>query len=155
MMKLNRKIEYALIALKYISEKFAGQLTTVKEICESTRIPFDATSRVMQLMVQQNILKAEHGAYGGYLLVKDLSKVSLLEVIECVAGPIEIVRCITGQEGCEFLSGCGLVSPLRVLNEKHTQFYRTISIADLLQMRDREGRDNKFSEGESETRGTV
>ncbi|MEK6554068.1 MAG: Rrf2 family transcriptional regulator, partial [Bdellovibrionota bacterium] len=66
MNKMNRKVEYALMALKFMSSKEAGQLTSVKEICQSTGAPFDATSRVMQLMAQKKILKAEMGAQGGY-----------------------------------------------------------------------------------------
>ena len=44
MHKVNRKIEYALMALKFMSGKMPGQLTQVKEICEKTGSPFDATA---------------------------------------------------------------------------------------------------------------
>jgi hypothetical protein len=43
MNKMNRKVEYALMALKFMSQINAGQLTSVKEICQSTGAPFDAT----------------------------------------------------------------------------------------------------------------
>lgn len=132
MVRLNRKVEYALIALKYMSSKFAGQITTVKEICTATGVPFDATSRVMQLMVRSKILKAEIGAGGGYMLVRDLSKISFLEIVELVTGKIKVVRCASNAGGCEILSSCNVVSPLRELNNKLIQFYGDLTVADLL-----------------------
>lgn len=135
MNRLNRKVEYALIALKFMSSKYAGQRTTVKEICTATGIPFDATSRVMQLMAQQGLLKAEHGAQGGYLLVQDLAKVSFLDVMEIISGPVAAVRCATDAD-CEFSSQCNVVSPMQVFNSRLTDFYKNLSIAELLQVRE-------------------
>ena len=38
---MNRKIEYALIALKYMRHKNADEVTSAKEICAMYEIPFD------------------------------------------------------------------------------------------------------------------
>jgi Rrf2 family transcriptional regulator, nitric oxide-sensitive transcriptional repressor len=132
MQKIHRKVEYALIALKYMSGKYAGQLTTVKEICAHTNIPFDATSRVMQLMAQEKILKAEHGAHGGYLLIKDLSKLSFLNIIEVISGKVEAVRCVNGQSECEFFANCNVASPLKNFNTRLAEFYQSLTLAELL-----------------------
>lgn len=136
MVKLNRKIEYALVALKYFSNKLSGRLTTAKEISLGTGVPFDAASRVMQLMAQKEILKAEHGVNGGYLLVKDLQRLSFLEVIEAVSGPVEVVRCISGDEECELFVNCNVISPLKNFNDKLAQFYKTLMVSELLQIRE-------------------
>ncbi len=138
MVRLNRKIEYALVALKYISNKTVGQLTSVKEICAATHVPFDATSKGMQLMTQKNILRAELGVHGGYSLAKNLAEISFLEIIEAVSGPIEIVRCMNGQDDCEMFSGCNVISPLKSFNIKLTEFYRMLMISDLLQIREQQ-----------------
>jgi len=132
MNRLNRKIEYALMALKYMSSKLAGQLVTVKEICSATHIPFDATSRVMQQMAQKGILKSEQGAHGGYLLVTDLSRVSFHDIIAMVDGPLQVVRCASGKKDCEFLANCNVVSPLKNFNTKLAEFYKDLSVAAIL-----------------------
>ena len=99
MNKIHRKVEYALIALRHMKEKNQGQLTTVKEICRSYGCSFDATSRVLQVMVQKGLLKSEQGAQGGYLILKDLNTVSLLDLIEIVIGPINVVKCLDSDKG--------------------------------------------------------
>jgi Rrf2 family protein len=133
MNRLNRKVEYALIALKHMGNKYAGQLTTVKEICSATGIPFDATSRVMQLMAQHGILKSEQGAHGGYLLMRDLTRVSFFDVMTVVSGPVEVVRCASGQSDCEFFASCNVISPMKNFNEKLAEFYKSLSVAELIQ----------------------
>jgi Rrf2 family transcriptional regulator, nitric oxide-sensitive transcriptional repressor len=56
MNRLNRKVEYALMALKVMAQKRAGELTSAKEVVEKTGCPFDATARVLQQMAQKGIL---------------------------------------------------------------------------------------------------
>lgn len=139
MNRIHRKLEYALMALKYMSQKRPGELTTVKEICQRYGIPFDATARVLQQLVQAKLLKSEQGAYGGYLIIKDLSKVNLLELIERVVGPIEVVKCVTEHQQpdqcCDIQTKCNIMMPLIDLNEKLIKFYRDINVEELLKLK--------------------
>ena len=137
MNKMNRKVEYALMALKYMSQKYPGQLTSVKEICQAQKTPFDLTSRVMQLMAQKKILKAEHGAQGGYLIIKDLAKVTFLDIVEAVLSPVEVVKCTSGSKSCEFIGQCNIQTPLQVFNQRLVEFYKMLSVSELLQIQNK------------------
>jgi Rrf2 family transcriptional regulator, nitric oxide-sensitive transcriptional repressor len=137
MNKIHRKVEYALISLKHMKQKQPGQLTTVKEICRAYGCSFDATSRVLQMMVQKGLLKSEQGAQGGYLILRDLKSVSLLELIEMVVGPISVVKCLdTGKGECEMENRCNVIAPLADLNQRIISFYRGINIDDMLSVSD-------------------
>ncbi len=126
MFKINRKIEYALIALKHISSKAQGQLTSAKEICDIYHTPFDPTSRVLQIMTQKEILRAEHGAHGGYQIIKDLSKITLSELTDMISGPIEIANCFHGDYShCGLTASCNVVGPMLNLNEKLSSLFRS------------------------------
>lgn len=133
MTKLNRKLEYSLMALKHMSQKVPGELTTAKEVSESYQAPFDATARVMQLMAQKGLLRSEHGAFGGYQITRDLSKVTLNDLLEIVQGPTKIAKCMQHSEGpCEIQQSCNIISPVMSLNVKLTDFYKSVIIKDLL-----------------------
>jgi Rrf2 family nitric oxide-sensitive transcriptional repressor len=132
MNRLNRKIEYSLIALKHMSRKVPGELTSAKEIAERYQSPFDATARVMQLMAQNGILKSEQGAQGGYLIMKDLSKVTMQDLINIVQGPTSVAKCLSEKEACELQSHCNIVSPMSVLNQKISDFYKNLTLKELL-----------------------
>ena len=134
MFKINRKIEYALIALKHMSSHHPETLTSAKEICDIYHTPFDPTSRVLQLMTQHGILHAEHGAQGGYQILQDLSKVTLSDLIEIITGPIQIANCFHETHShCELTSSCNMISPMLNLNERMFRLFNQISLKDLIE----------------------
>jgi Rrf2 family protein len=137
MNKLNRKLEYSLMALKHMAQKTPGDLTTAKEVSESYQAPFDATARVMQVMAQRGLLKSEQGAFGGYQITRDLSHVTLNDLIEIVQGPTQIAKCMqhgkADQDGpCEIQSSCNIMSPVANLNQRLTDFYKSVFIKELI-----------------------
>lgn len=132
MNKLNRKLEYALMALKHMSQKIPGELTSAKEVSEHLHAPFDATARVMQAMAQKGLLRAEHGAFGGYQITKDLSKVTMLHLLEIIEGPTAVVKCFSKANACEIHGTCNILSPVQVLQGKLNEFYGNITLKELL-----------------------
>jgi Rrf2 family nitric oxide-sensitive transcriptional repressor len=131
MLKLNRKLEYAFIALQHMKGKNPGELTSANEIAEQFSIPFDATARVLQVMAQKGILRAEQGAQGGYQIIKDLRKVTLFDLMGMILGTVEMARCLSS-EGCGIESTCNVRTPVRILESKLVEFYRNLSLSDLL-----------------------
>ena len=136
MTRLNRKIEYALMALKVMAQKRPGEVTSAKEIVEQTGCPFDATARVLQLMAQHGILRSAHGATGGYVIIRDLPKLNLYELMEMILGPIAAAKCLNAGAPCELEPTCNILSPVSVLNRKYQEFYQGISVGELLRVRD-------------------
>lgn len=132
MNKLNRKVEYSLMALKHMSRKVPGELTSAKEVSDSYHAPFDATARVMQLMASRGWLKSEQGAAGGYQITKDLSKVTLAELIEVIQGPTQIAKCMGKDEPCEMQTSCNIISPVANLNQRLNEFYESVTLKELL-----------------------
>lgn len=132
MNKISRKLEYALMAIKYMSQKVPGELTTAKEVSEHFKSPFDATARVMQHLAQRGLFRSEQGVFGGYQLNKDLAKVSLLDLINCIDGPTAIAKCLQKENPCEIQDHCNIITPVSLINQKLNEFYDGIKLKDLL-----------------------
>lgn len=133
MLKINRKIEYALIALKHMDSLYRGELVAAKEICSTYNTPFDPTSRVLQLMAQGGMLKAEQGARGGYQIRKDLSKVSFVELADMLGEPISFVPCFSRNSvNCEFAARCNIADSMISLGEKTRGFLKSMSLRDII-----------------------
>jgi len=133
MFKINRKIEYALIALKHMSTKNQKQLTSAKEICDIYRTPFDPTSRVLQIMTQHGVLHAAQGAKGGYKIIKDLNQLSMEELSHMIIGPIEVANCFHGDAcECTIAPTCHIIPAMMGLNERIKNLFHTIMVGHLI-----------------------
>ncbi len=139
MNRIHRKVEYALIALKHMRAKAPGERTTVKEMATLYGCPHDVLARVLQTLANRSILQSEQGVHGGYVIAKDLARVSFHDLLEMILGPLGVARCLhedesAGGEGaCEMRGSCNIVSPIQLLNRKMTEFYKSLSVAELIE----------------------
>ncbi len=131
MFKIHKKIKYALTALKYIKSKPRKLLSTAKEICDKFDIPFDPTSRVLQIMAQQGILEAEQGARGGYRLMGDNSKLTLLELNNMLVGPLAVTDCMA-EETCDRHGSCVLKGAMNKLNNRVLKVFEDIKVSEMI-----------------------
>lgn len=135
MNKLNRKTEYALMALKLMATKRPGELTSAKEVALHTGGSFDVVAQVMRALAQHEVLRSEQGHQGGYNIIRDLQRVSVLELMEIIEGPVMVAKCLNEHSNCELQSSCNIQSPIEQLNKKLNEFYRDLKVAELLKLR--------------------
>lgn len=131
MIKLNRKVEYSLMVLKFMSERAPTELTTAREVCDRYKAPFDTIAKVMQQLNLASILVSVKGVKGGYYLNFDLSKLSVLALVELIEAKSFTVDCHEGP--CELLSTCNISAPIRRLNDYVTSIFTTLSVRELLE----------------------
>jgi Rrf2 family protein len=129
MIKINRKIEYALMVLHFMKDR-AGALTTAREICDEFNTPFDTTAKVMQLMNSAGILHSQKGVKGGYTLAKDLSEVTYLELAELIEGRAFMMDCHEGP--CELIHTCNISQPIKRLNDYLITIFKSLTVHELL-----------------------
>jgi Rrf2 family protein len=132
MFKIHKKVKYALIALKYMRSKHREELSTAKEICTRFDIPFDPTSRVLQIMTQNEILQAEQGAYGGYRLIGDLTKFSLYDLTRMIIGAFAVTDCCTEGSKCERIAACVLKDPMARLNTRMIKVFKEVKVSEMI-----------------------
>lgn len=132
MIKINRKLEYALMVLKAMQDKapHGDTLTTAREICEKYNTPFDTTSKVMQQMKEAGILESQKGVKGGYSLLADLSSFSYLDLVEKIEGKTFMMDCHDGP--CDLFQSCNITQPIRRLNDYLIGIFSSLSLAELL-----------------------
>ncbi len=100
--------EYAIRALAEISmENNVGNFSA-RDICRKAGIPEAYSRKTFQALVQNGFLKAVTGPGGGYSLVRDPKKTSVLDVIEAVEGKAHFSKCVLGLPSCSSQSPCAL-----------------------------------------------
>ncbi|MDH5580753.1 MAG: Rrf2 family transcriptional regulator [Bdellovibrionales bacterium] len=132
MLKINKKVEYGLMVLRYLGENNPKGLVSAREICDELKIPFDTTAKVMQALNHHNILSSVKGIKGGYSLEKDLNQITYMEMVEMIEGNTQASFCMTHKGLCGLHNSCNIIGPVERLNMKLTEFLYNLTIQDIL-----------------------
>jgi Rrf2 family protein len=138
MLKLTKKADYSLIALRHLALVAESPLlahspnsSSAKEISDAYHIPLPILSKVLQKLGKSGFLASVQGTNGGYRLARDPHHISVLEVIRAVDGPVILTACFTGNNHCDQSGSCTVKEPLRKVHEGILNLLESISIAAL------------------------
>jgi Rrf2 family protein len=112
MLRLSKKAEYALMALKDLASRPEPEAASAREIAESYGIPVELMAKVLQRLTKTDLLASHHGPRGGYLLARPASRISVADVIEAIDGPIMVTACTTADDECDQYATCNIRDPL-------------------------------------------
>ena len=76
MLKLTKKADYGLIALKHLAVNSPGS-ASAKEIADTYGVPLPLLSKILQKLAKAGFLRSEHGTNGGYKLARDPRDIGL------------------------------------------------------------------------------
>jgi Rrf2 family protein len=136
MLKLTKKADYGLMALKYLAERPETPALSAKDIADAYGIPPQLLAKILQLLTKCGLLRSQAGMNGGYALAKAAREISAYEVILAIDGPFFITSCSKGTnskgtKGCELTPSCTIKEPLARVNETIAGVLKSISIQDL------------------------
>ncbi|GBD92876.1 HTH-type transcriptional regulator IscR [bacterium BMS3Abin05] len=133
MLRLSKKTEYALIALKDIALNSRIQLMTAREISENHQVPRDLLAKILQTLTHHSIIRSVQGAKGGYILNKPVEEITLLGLIEILDGPAGLMECSLPEPvNCTYLDTCSIRCQLALLNQKILAMLQGITLRHFL-----------------------
>jgi Rrf2 family protein len=86
--KLSLTNSYAIAAMVHIVDVPDGQAVSNTTVCEACKMPKRYVLQLMRMLVVANLLVSIRGVAGGYKLTKPANKITLLNIVEAVDGPL-------------------------------------------------------------------
>jgi Rrf2 family protein len=102
-MKLSRASSYALHAVAHMAAEGEGRLLTSRHIAQARGLPENFILKLLRPLVSAQILRSVKGPNGGYQLARPASKITVLDVVEAVDGPLRGQTDLVG-EGADALN---------------------------------------------------
>ena len=130
MLRLSKKADYALMAMKHLAQKSAAS-ASAREIAEQYDIPIELMAKVLQRLVRIGLLASTQGTRGGYTLGRPSTAISVADVIEAIDGPFTVTACSTENNDCEQYSKCSIRDPLWQIRERLAAALGTVTIAEI------------------------
>ena len=132
-MRLTRAGEYAVRCVLYLSRYGKGMLVSRQEIADRTDIPSHFLAKIVQQLARAGIIEIHQGARGGYVLLKEPDRLTMLEVIEAIIGEISLNDCVGRPDSCRNSPTCMVHRVWCTANDQLRTTLRQVTFASLLQ----------------------
>ena len=130
MLKLTKKADYGLIAMRHLAEHADLGACSAKDLAEMYSIPQEALAKILQRLTKAGLLVSQYGTNGGYTLSRDPRQISALEVIRAIEGPMFITSCSLGDE-CDQSDHCTIRGPLRKVSRAIEEVLNRLTIWEM------------------------
>jgi Rrf2 family protein len=141
MLKLTKKADYALMAMKHLAEHAEGGSRSAKDLADAFGIPPEALAKILQRLAKAGLLHSQHGINGGYTLARAAHTISAFEVIQAIDGPLFITSCVTVRGECGQSGRCNIREPLRKVNESIEAVLKRIKISHMREESEESGNE--------------
>ncbi len=133
MLKLTKKADYGLIAMRHLAQHAALGACSAKDLAGDYHIPHEALAKILQGLTRAGLLVSQHGINGGYTLARDPRAITAFEVIQAIEGPLFMTSCSTTSSDCDQSSRCTVREPLRKVSRSIEEVLSQLTIWDLTQ----------------------
>ena len=143
MLRLSKKADYALIAMKHLAQNASraearsreggsgAASASAREIAEQYDIPIELLAKVLQRLVRTGLLASTQGTRGGYTLSRAAKSISIVDVIQAIDGPFTVTACSTEKHDCEQYSKCSVRDPLWQIRERIVAALGTVTLSEM------------------------
>jgi Rrf2 family protein len=131
MLRLSKKADYALMAMKHLATRPGASSASAREIAEQYDIPIELMAKVLQRLVRRGLLTSHQGTRGGYRLSKPTSAISVADIIQAIDGPVTVTACSTEAANCGQFAKCSVRDPLWRLKDRILAALATCSLEEI------------------------
>jgi Rrf2 family protein len=130
LLKLTKKADYGLIAVRHLAS-VPGAMANTKDIADAYHLPVPLLAKVLQKLTRAGVLQSVAGTNGGYKLARDARRITALEVVRAIDGPVILTHCFTEHGVCDQSESCTVREPLRRVHEAILELLNKFTITDL------------------------
>ncbi len=134
MVRLSKKAEYGLIAIRHIAALGDAGVITAKEISTLYGIPYELLAKVLQKMARSGLLSSHQGVRGGYTLARPAGQIAVSTIIHAIEGTNPtIAQCMAeGADSCTVFMACTIKSPLSKVQANIERAFSTMTLSEIV-----------------------
>ena len=131
-MKITAKARYALRILMDIGAHGDGSVRTIREIGASQGISEKFISRIVVPLRRAGLVVTARGVRGGLSLGRFPAKITLLDIVEAMDGPLSLVHCLSRPGACRRHGACAAESAWRGVNDALADALRSVTLEQVV-----------------------
>ena len=131
MLRLSKKADYALMAMKHLAVRPDAASASAREIAEQYDIPIELMAKVLQRLARRGLVTSHQGTRGGYRLARPSAVISVADIIQAIDGPVTVTACSSESENCGQYSKCSVRDPLWRIKDRILSALATCSLQEI------------------------
>ena len=129
---LRRNTDYALRMMVNLANHFSSQFMSARQLASEGNFSYQLGCKLLQKLGKAGLVKSCMGSNGGFTLGREPSKITLMEIINVLQGPIRLNKCLLNGEGCEFEPECEINTKLVCLQLYINGYLEGITLEEIL-----------------------
>jgi len=135
---VRRNTDYAARLMVHLAKHYGNGPISTRAAAAQEQVPYQLACKLMQKLNNAKLVTSCMGPKGGFVLAAEPSKISLLEVVEAIQGPISMNRCVLNEDACSRKTICTVREKLIDIQKSMTKGLAAITLDELT----RRGRSN-------------
>jgi len=128
---LRRNTDYALRAMLNLTGHYGNGSKSTRSIAAQEGISYQLACKLMQRLHDAGLVQSSMGPRGGFRLSRDPSKITVLEIMEVIQGPLRLNRCLLSVKACPRHKRCTVRVRLVELQERMSSYLSQLTLNEL------------------------
>lgn len=128
---IRRNTDYAVRLIIHLAKHYGNGPISTRAAAVEEQVPYQLACKLMQKLNNAKLVTSCMGPKGGFVLGAEPSKISLLEVVEAIQGPISMNRCVLSEDACPKQTTCTVRGKLASLQKNINSGLAGITLDEL------------------------
>lgn len=136
-LQFSQKLDYGLFLLTELAKRTDQEPVSLRTVAQEHQMSFFFLQKVAFDLRKAELIRADRGKNGGYVLVKKAENITLKEIIEVLEGPVSVMHCLIAENlqhsQCSRSSKCHMRRGLSAVNQAVVNIFQQTTLLHLLQ----------------------
>ncbi len=136
MIRFSKMADYGVLLLGHFARS-ENSLTNTAALADTYHMPRSVVANLLKEFCKAGMVESRRGLHGGYRLAMEPEQISLLEILNVIDGPVQLIDCAADELGivgasCEYEDVCPSRSPMVTVHKRIVAFLESLSLQELM-----------------------
>ncbi len=131
MLRISKMTDYGTVVLTRMARD-PGARFSAQELAADTHVAAPTVAKLLKVFVRAGLLDSRRGARGGYALARAPERISAVEIIDAIEGPVAITECASGHSHCSIEHDCSVGHNWQRINAGIRRALHDVTLADFV-----------------------
>jgi len=130
MLRLSKITDYGMLLMSQLASS-EQEVWKANGLSLATGVPAPTVSKILQSLLNSNLLSSQRGAQGGYQLARHPANITVREVVDALEGEIALTECNRDHSQCDQEEDCALRGNWLRINSAMRALLDSITLAEM------------------------